>query len=99
MKTLKWQSLINAKKLDKTQFLIFADPVSLVKNIELKSNPTNLSTTKLDEPIQSGLSMFTMSLFKKIENRHDVYKGKNHMKKFSVSLSLLKKARNGIKKF
>ena len=99
MKTLKWQSLINAKKLDKTQFLIFADPVSLVKNIELKSNPTNLSTTKLDEPIQSSLSMFTMSLFKKIENRHDVYKGKNHMKKFSVSLSLLKKARNGIKKF
>ena len=99
MKTLKWQSLINAKKLDKTQFLVFANPVSLVKNFELKNNPTNLSITKLDEPIQSGLSMFTMSLFKKIENRHDVYKGKNHMKKFSVSLSLLKKARNGIKKF
>ena len=78
MKTLKWQSLINAKKLDKTQFLVFANPVSLVKNFELKNNPTNLSITKLDEPIQSGLSMFTMSSFKKIENRRDVYKVRDH---------------------
>ena len=35
--------------------------------------------------------MSTISLFKSIENKHDVYRGKDYMK----VLGILKKARNG----
>ena len=44
------------------------------------------STTKISEHIPSGFSMSTISSFKSIENKHDVYKDKGCMKKFCESL-------------
>ena len=48
----------------------------------MKNNPENSSTTKVDEYIPSGFSMSTKLSLKSIENMHDVYRGKNCMKKF-----------------
>ena len=45
-----------------------------------KSSPENSSTTKVGEHIPSGFSMSPISSFKSIENKHDVYRGKNSMK-------------------
>ena len=47
-----------------------------------KNNPENLSTKKVSEHIPSGFSMSTISLFRSIENKHGVYKGKDCTKKF-----------------
>ena len=58
------------------------------------NNPENSLTTKVSEYIPSGFSMSTMSEFKTIENRHDVYRGRDSMK----VLWILKRARNGKKK-
>ena len=41
-----------------------------------KNKSENLSTAKLREHIPSGVSMFTISSFKSIETKHDVYRGK-----------------------
>ena len=40
------------------------------------------SRTKIGEYIPSGFSMSTISSFKTIENKHDVYRGKDCMKTF-----------------
>ena len=53
---------------------------------ECKYNPKNSSATKVGEPIPSGFPMSTISSFKSIENRNDVYRGNNCMKKFCESL-------------
>ena len=45
-----------------------------------KNNPENSSTTKVSEDILSGFSMSTILSFKSIENKHDVYKGKDCIK-------------------
>ena len=47
-----------------------------------KNNPENSSTRKVSEHIPSGFSMYTMFSFRSIENKHDVFKGKDCMKKF-----------------
>ena len=49
---------------------------------ECKNNPENSSTTKVSEYIPSGFSISTISPFRSIENKHDVYRGKDCMKKF-----------------
>ena len=41
-----------------------------------------MSTTKVGQRIPSGFSMPTTSSFKSIENNHDLYRGKDCMKKF-----------------
>ena len=41
-----------------------------------------LSTAKISEHIPSGFSMSTISSFRSIENKHDVYRGKDCMKRF-----------------
>ena len=46
----------------------------------------NDPTTKVSEHIPSGFSMCTISSFRSIENEHDVYSGKDCMKKFFESL-------------
>ena len=46
-----------------------------------KNNPENLSATKVSEHIPSGFSMSIISSFRKIENKHKVYRGKDCMKK------------------
>ena len=47
-----------------------------------KNNPENLFTTKVNEHIPSGFSRSTIPLFRSIENRNNVYRGENFMKRF-----------------
>ena len=47
-----------------------------------KNNHENSSTTKVIEHIPSDFSMSTISWFRSIENKHDVYRGKDCLKKF-----------------
>ena len=47
-----------------------------------KNNPENSSTSKVSEHIPLGFSMSTISSFRSIENYHDMYRGKDCIKKF-----------------
>ena len=51
-----------------------------------KNNPENSFTTKVGEHILSDFSMPTVSLFKSSENKHDVCRGKDCIKKEFESL-------------
>ena len=51
-----------------------------------KNNPENSSTIKVGIHIASDFSMSTILSFKSIEKKHDVYSGKDSMKKFCESL-------------
>ena len=53
---------------------------------QCKNNSENSSTIKVGEHTPSDFSMSTISSFKSIENKHDVYRGKDSMKKFWGSL-------------
>ena len=68
------------QKSDKVPFVIFANLECLIEKI--KNNSENSSTTKVGQHIRSGFPMSTISSFKDIENKHDVYRGKDCMKKF-----------------
>ena len=68
------------QKSDKAPFIIYADLECIIEKIDVcKNNPQNLSTTKISEHI-------TISSFRSIENKHDVYRGKDCMKKFCECL-------------
>ena len=74
-------------KSDKAPFIFTVDFEGLIEKIDgYKDNLENSSTTKAVKHIPSGFSMSTISSFKKIENQHDVYRGKDCMKKFCESL-------------
>ena len=47
-----------------------------------KNNPENSSTTKVSENIPSGFSVSAILSFKSIENKHNVCRVKDCMKKF-----------------
>ena len=49
-------------------------------------NPQNSSARKASEHISLGFLMSTKSLFKSPENKHDLYRGRDCMKKFCESL-------------
>ena len=51
-----------------------------------KNNSGNSSTEQVGEHIPSGFSMSTVSSFKRIENKDDVYRVKDCMKRFFKSL-------------
>ena len=71
------------KKPDKAPFIIYADLECIVEKIDgCKNNPENSSTTKVSKHIPSGYSISTISSFRSIGNKHDVYKSKDYMKKF-----------------
>ena len=71
------------QKSDKAPFIIYADPECLIEKINVcKNHPGNSLTTKVSKQIPSGFSMSTISSFKSIENKYDVYRGKDCMKKF-----------------
>ena len=75
------------KKSDKTPFIIYADLECLIEKIDrCNNNPENLSTLKINEHIPSGFSMSTISLLRSIENKHNICRGKDCMKKFCESL-------------
>ena len=55
----------------------------LIEKIDVcKNNPENSSTTKVSRHIPSGFSMPLISSFRSIENKHDLYRSKDCMKKF-----------------
>ena len=54
---------------------------------ECKNNQ-NSFTTKVGKHIPSGFSMSTISLFKSIENKYDVYRGKDCVKRFCEPLRM-----------
>ena len=61
------------QKSGKALFIIYADLESLIEKIDgCKNSPANSFTIKVGEDIPSGFSMFTISSFKNIENKHDV---------------------------
>ena len=71
------------QKSNKAPFIIYADLECVIEKTDgCKNNPENSSTTKVSEHIPSGFSMSTISSFRSIENKHDVYRGKDCMKKF-----------------
>ena len=75
------------QKSDKVPFIIYANLECIIKMTDrCKNNPQNSSTTKVSKHIASGFSMSTISSFRSIENKHDVYRGKDCMKKFCESL-------------
>ena len=75
------------QKCDKWSIIIYAHIECLIEKIDGgKNNPQNSFTTKVTKHIPSGLSMSTVSLLKSIENKHDVYSGKDCLKKSAVNL-------------
>ena len=75
------------QKSDNAPFIIYANLECLIENIGgCNKNPENSSTTKVGEYTPSGFPMFTISSIKSIENKHDVYSGKDCLKKFCESL-------------
>ena len=64
------------QKSDEAPFIIYADLECILEKIDgWKNNPKNSSTTKVGEHIPSGFSMSTISAFRSIENKHNVYRG------------------------
>ena len=71
------------QKYYKAAFIIYADLECRIEKIDgCKNNPEKLSTTKVRKHISSGFSMSTIFSFRSIENKHDVYRGKDSMKRF-----------------
>ena len=78
---------IQCQILDKAPFIFYADLESLIEQIvRCKSNPEKSSTTEVSEHIPSSFSMSTKSSFQSIKNKHDIYRGKDCMKKLCESL-------------
>ena len=70
------------QKSGKAQIIIYADLECRIEKIDgCKNNLENSSTTKVSEYIPSGFSVSTISSFRSTENKHDVYTGKDSMKK------------------
>ena len=67
------------QKSDKAPFIIYADLGCMIEKIDGCKNSS--STKRVSEHIPSGFSMSTISSFRSIENKHDVYRGKDCMKK------------------
>ena len=75
---------INQYKIsDKAPVVIYADFEFLTEKMDgCKNNAENSFATKVGKLSLSGFSMSTISSFKNIENKHDVYRGKYCMKMF-----------------
>ena len=64
-------------------FMIYEDLEYIVEKIDgCKNNPDFSSTTKVSEHILPGFSISAISSFRSRENKHDVYRGKDCMKRF-----------------
>ena len=71
------------QKSDQAPFIIYVHLESKIEKIYgCKNSSENSSTTKLSNHIPSDYSKSTVSLFRSIENKHDVYRGKDCKKKF-----------------
>ena len=75
------------RKSDKAPFIVYSDLGCLIKKIDwCKNNPEKSSTTNAGERIPSGFSMSTISSFKNIGNKQNLYRGKAYLKEFCESL-------------
>ena len=71
------------KKSHKAPFIIYVDLECITEKIDgCKNNDKNSSTKKINEHTSSGFSMSTISPYRSIENKNDVYRGKECIKKF-----------------
>ena len=71
------------QKIFKAPFIIYADLECIIEKFDgCKKNPANSPTAKVSEHVPSGFSISTVSSFTSIENNHNVYRGKECMKKF-----------------
>ena len=71
------------QKSDKALFNIYADLVCIIEKIDgCKNNAETSSTAKVRKHIPSGFSMSIISPFRSIENKHEVFRGKNCIEKF-----------------
>ena len=71
------------QKSDKASFIINTDIEYIIEKINrCKNNPKNSSTTKVIDHIPPGFSMSTIHLFRRIENKDDIYRGKDENNKF-----------------
>ena len=71
------------QKSDKAPFIINRDLECIIEKIDgCKNNPENSSTSKVSEHIPSGFSISTIFSFRSTENKHDIYRDKDCMKKF-----------------
>ena len=69
------------QKSNKEPFTIYADLECLIEKIDrCENDPENSFTTKVGEHVPSGFSISTSLSFKSIENKNDVYRGKDYMK-------------------
>ena len=63
------------QKSDKVPLLFYADFDCMIENIDVfKNSPENSSTTKLTKHIPAVFSMSTISSFRSMEKKHDVYR-------------------------
>ena len=70
------------QKYDKAPFITYPDLEYFIEKTDgCKNNFESLCTAKVGEHTPSGFSMSTISSFKSIENKHNLYRGKDHMKK------------------
>ena len=75
------------QKSAKAQFIIYADLECVIEKIkECKNNLENSSTAKIGKRIPSDFKISTISSFNRIENKHDVHRGKDCMKKLYESV-------------
>ena len=87
------------QKSDKAPFIIYGDIECIIEKIDgCKYNPENSSPAKVREHIPSSFSVPTISSFKSIENKDDVFRGKDCMKKFPEFFKELAKKINFKKK-
>ena len=71
------------QKSDKAPIFIYVYLEYLIEKIDrCRNNFENSSTTKVSKHIRSGFSMSTISSFRNIENKRDVYRGKDCMETF-----------------
>ena len=74
-------------KSDKMPYIIYADIESLFRKTEgCANNPENSWTTKTGEHVPCGYSMSTIWGFDHTEKNQTLYRGKDCMKKFCISL-------------
>ena len=75
------------QKSDKSLSVIYTDLECLKEKTDWRKNDSqNLFKRKVSEYIPLSFSIFTISWFRSIEKKHEVYKGKDCMKNFCNSL-------------
>ena len=67
-------------------FIIYADLECLLKKIDTCQNNPELSSTKINQQIPSGYSIYTNCSFDKSNNILSYYRGEDCMKKFCKDL-------------